>query len=227
MARTLDRAAHATRRDAFLDAAQVLMQSKGFEQMSIQEVLDATGTSKGAFYHYFESKDALLDAVVVRMADQAMTRVQPLLDDQSLTAPQKLQAVFGGIAAFKAERSELVLGFMRVWGSDDNAVVRERLRRLVAERQLILLRAIVQQGIAEGSFTSRYPDHLARVLAGFMVGMSELAMELWIGRQEGTITFEEVKRTFDAYLEAFERIVGARPGSLKFLDEPTIEFWYG
>lgn len=201
--------------------------SRGYDRFSVQDILDAAGASKGAFYHYFDSKDALLNAIVERMADQAIARVQPLLDDQRLTAPQKLEAVFGGIAQFKTERSDLILGFMRVWGSDDNAVVRERLRRLVAQRQLRILDAIVQQGIAEGSFTSRNPEHLARVLVGFMVGMSELAMDLWIGRQEGTITFEEVKRTFDAYLEAFERIVGARTGSLKFLDESTIEFWYG
>jgi AcrR family transcriptional regulator len=201
--------------------------SRGYDRFSVQDILDAAGASKGAFYHYFDSKAALLDAIVDRMADQAIARVQPLLDDQRLTAPQKLEAVFGGIAQFKTERSDLILGFMRVWGSDDNAVVRERLRRLVAQRQLRILEAVVQQGIAEGTFTSRYPAHLARVLVGFMVGMSELAMDLWMGRQEGTTTFEEVKRTFDAYQEAFERIVGARTGSLKFLDEPTIEFWYG
>jgi AcrR family transcriptional regulator len=227
VARTLDPLAHATRRDAFLDVAQGLIMSRGYDRFSIQDILDAAGASKGAFYHYFDSKDALIDAVVDRMADQATARVQPLLDDQLLTAPQKLEAVFGGIAEFKTERSDLIVGFMRVWGSDDNAIVRERLRRLVAKRQLRLLEAIVQQGIAEGNFTSRYPDHLPRVLVSFMAAMAELAMDLWIARQEGTITFEEVKRTFDAYLEAFERIVGARPGSLKFLDEPTIEFWYG
>ena len=227
MARTLNPEAHATRRDVFIDAAQVLIMTRGYDRFSIQDILDSAGASKGAFYHYFDSKEALLDAVIDRMADQGIARVQPLLDDPGLTAPQKLEAVFGGIAEFKSERKDLIIGFLRVWASDDNTVVRERLRRLVSRRQLLLLERIVHQGIAEGSFTSRHPDHLPRVLAGFLASMSELAMDLWIGRQEGTITFEEVKRTFDAYLEAFERIVGARPGSLKFLDEPTIEFWYG
>jgi len=227
VARTLDPQAHKTRRDAFVDAAQALILTRGYDRFSVQDILDAAGASKGAFYHYFESKETLLDAVVDRMADQAMTRVQPLLDDPNLTAPQKLQAVFGGIAAFKAERKDLIVGFMRVWSSDENAVVRERLRRLVARRQLHLLERIVQQGIAERSFASRFPEHLARVLVGFMAGMGELAMELWVGRQDGTITFEEVKRTFDAYLEAFERIVGAGPGSLQFLDEQTLETWFG
>jgi AcrR family transcriptional regulator len=227
VARTLNPEAHATRRDEFVDAAQALILSRGYDRFSIQDVLDATGASKGAFYHYYDSKEALLDAVVDRMADQAMTRVQPLLDDDNLSAPRKLEAVFGGIAEFKAERRDLVMGFLRVWASPDNAIVRERLRRLVAKRQLVLFDRIVEQGVTEGSFATRFPEHLPRVLATFVAGMSELAMDLWIGRQEGTITFEEVTRTFDAYLEAFERIVGARPGSLRFLDEPTIELWYG
>ncbi|MEW5992267.1 MAG: TetR/AcrR family transcriptional regulator [Chloroflexota bacterium] len=227
MARTLNPESHAVRREAFVDAAQGLIQTRGYERFSLQDILDATGASKGAFYHYFESKDALVDAVVDRMADQAMARVGPLLDDPDLPAPRKLEAVFGGIAQYKAERRDLVLGVMRVWLSDDNAIVREKLRRLASSRQRLLLERIVRQGIAEGSFTSRAPDALPAVLVGLLQGMGELAMELWIGRQDGSVTFEEVKRTFDAYLEAFERIVGVRPGSLQFLDEQTLEFWFG
>jgi AcrR family transcriptional regulator len=227
MARTLDPAAHAVRRDVFIDAAQGLIQTRGYERFSLQDILAATGASRGAFYHYFASKDALADAVVDRMADQAMARVGPLLDDPDLPAPRKLEAVFGGIAQYKAERKDLVLGFMRAWLSDDNSIVREKARRLVASRQRPLLERIVRQGIAEGSFTSRAPEALPAVLVGLLQGMGEVAMELWIGRQDGSVTFEEVKRTFDAYLEAFERIVGVRPGSLQFLDEQALEIWFG
>jgi AcrR family transcriptional regulator len=227
VARTVDPTAYAVRRDVFVDAGQALIQSRGYERFSLQDVLSASGASKGAFYHYFDSKDALVDAVVDRMAEQATARVEPLLADPSLTAVEKLEALFGGIAAWKAEQKDLVLGVMRVWLSQDNAIVRERLKRLASERQLPWLERIVAQGIAEGSFRSRHPEHLARLLVALIQGMGELALELWVGRQDGTVTLEEVKRTFDAYLEAFERIVGARPGSLKFLDEPTIEFWFG
>ena len=40
MARTLDPVAHAVRRDAFLDAAQRVMATKGYAQLSIQDVID-------------------------------------------------------------------------------------------------------------------------------------------------------------------------------------------
>ena len=49
MARTLDPVAHAVRRDAFLDAAEALIRAKGYDEMSIQDVLDAVGASRGAF----------------------------------------------------------------------------------------------------------------------------------------------------------------------------------
>jgi AcrR family transcriptional regulator len=68
VARTVDPAAHAVRRDVFVDAAQRLIQTKGDERFSVPDVLDATATPKGAFYHYFDAKDALIDAVVERLA---------------------------------------------------------------------------------------------------------------------------------------------------------------
>jgi AcrR family transcriptional regulator len=227
VARTLDPAAHAVRRGVFIDAAQLLIQGRGYERFSIQDVLDVTGTSKGAFYHYFDSKEALLDAVVERIAEQGAARVEPILDDPRLSATQKLDSLFAGIAEFKAERKDLLLEVMRIWLSDDNVVVREKLKRYAGRYQLPWLQRIVGQGIAEGAFTSQYPDQLARVLVALIGGMGDVAIELWIGRQEGTVTLEEVKRTFDAYREAFERMVGVRPGSLQFLDEPTVELWFG
>jgi AcrR family transcriptional regulator len=60
MARTVNATLYTVRRDAFLDVAQRLVQTKGYEAMSIQDVLNELEASKGAFYHYFDSKQALL-----------------------------------------------------------------------------------------------------------------------------------------------------------------------
>ena len=227
MARTLNPETYSVKRDVFVDVAQILIQTRGYAGFSVQDVLDAANASKGAFYHYFEAKDQLVDAVVNRMADQAAATVQPVLDDPDRSAVDKLETLFQGMAQFKAERKDLVLGILRIWLSDDNLVVREKLRRIVVIRLVPWLERIVRQGVAEGTFSSRYPDQLARVLATLVQGVSELASELWVARQLGTISLEEVKRTFDAYREAFERIVGVPTGTLRFLDEPTVEFWFG
>src|SRR5690348_8466635 len=103
MPRTVDPELHQLKRDAFLDVAQRLIQTRGYEAMSIRDVLEQLETSRGALYHYFDSKQALLEGVVERFADAAMTQVQPILDDPSLPALRKLELVLARIASIKAE----------------------------------------------------------------------------------------------------------------------------
>ena len=62
----------AVRRTEILDTAQYLCYSKGYERTSVQDIIDEIGIAKGTFYHYFRSKQDLLDALVDRIADQTV-----------------------------------------------------------------------------------------------------------------------------------------------------------
>ncbi len=227
MARTVNATLHTVRREAFLDVAQRLVETKGYEAMSVQDVLDRLEVSKGAFYHYFDSKPALLEAVVERFADGAMAAIAPVLRDPNLRAVKKLERVFAGIASWKSQRKELVLAITEVWNSDGNAIVREKLRRMTVSRMVPLLSAVVGQGIAEGAFTAESPDETAMVLMLLMHGFQAEAVNLFIARRAGAVTFEMVQRTIASFTEAFERILGTPKGSLTLADEPTLHFWFG
>src|SRR4030081_1536888 len=227
MPRTVNVAVHRVRREAFFEVAQRLIQTKGYEQMSIQDVLDALGTSRGAFYHYFDSKQALLEAVVERFADGAMATVVPILGDPDLPALRQREKLFAGVARWKAESKELVLAIMEVWNSDSNALVRDKVRRMTIRRMVPLLSAVVEQGIQEGVFRVGPADDTATVLVALMQGFQDLAVEYFIARQAGSITFEVVQRRVAAFAEAFECVLGVPNGSLPLTDEPTLHFWFG
>lgn len=227
MARTVDATRHTVRRDAFLDVAQRLVQTKGYEAMSIQDVLDELEASKGAFYHYFDSKQALLEAVVERFADGAIASLAPVLNDPALPALTKLEKVFAGIATLKAEQKELMLAIIEVWNSDGNSIVREKVRRLSERIMVPLFSAVVRQGVEEGTLKVDSPDETARVLVNLMQGFQLQATDLFIARQAGTTTFEAVQRSVAANTAAFERILGVPNGSVTLTDEPTLRFWFG
>jgi len=227
MARTVNATLHTVRREAFLEVAQRLIQTKGYEAMSIQDVLNELEASKGAFYHYFDSKQALLEAVIERIADAGLLTVAPILADPNLPALRKLEKVFAGIARFKAEQKDLVLAIMEVWKSDGNAVVREKLRRLTASRMLPLLSTVVRQGVDEGTFNVASPAETTRVLMSLMQGFQEIAMDLFMARQAGTIAFDEAHRSIASFTEAFERILGVPKRSVTLADEATLRFWFG
>ena len=227
MARTVNPTLHTVRREAFLDVAQRLVQTKGYEAMSIQDVLDELEASKGAFYHYFDSKQALLEAVVDRFADGAIATLAPVLSDANLPALRKLERIFTGIASFKAQQKEFVLAMIEVWNSDGNAIVREKLRRLTVNRLVPLLSVVIEQGIAEGTFAAQSPEETAMVLTSLMQGFQQQANDLFIARQAGTIGFDVVQRSVAANTEAFERILGLAKGTLTLIDEPALHFWFG
>lgn len=50
-------------RGRIINAAWSLFYEQGYEDTTIDEIVEASGTSKGSFYHYFEGKDALLGSL--------------------------------------------------------------------------------------------------------------------------------------------------------------------
>ena len=226
MARTLNPEVHAVRRDAFVDAAQRLIQVRGYEQMSVQDVLDEVDASRGAFYHYFDSKAALLDAVIERMVDDSLEAVRPVVADPGLSAIEKLDGVFAAIARWKGERTELMLAVLEAWLTDDNAIVRDKLRQGVARRLTPVLATILEQGAAEGTFTISSPADAARVLVSLLQGANEAAIELWFARRTGSIPFDAVALALGAYRDAQERILGLPTGSLMAFDQATLHQWF-
>jgi AcrR family transcriptional regulator len=194
--------------------------------MSIQDVLDEVGASRGAFYHYFDSKAALLEAVVERTADGVMAAIAPVADDPDLPAVAKLQAVFVAAGRWKAQRRDLMLALLRAWYSDDNAIVREHLRRETAVRLTPLLAAIVRQGAAEGAFHVTSPAHAAAVIVALFLVAGDTTSQLFLDRLAGRVPYEHVRDAVAAHDEAIERVLGLGPGSFELIDEPAMRFWF-
>ena len=225
--RTLIPEAHTVKREAFVDAAERLILAKGYEAMSIQDVLDDLGASRGAFYHYFDSKQALLEAVVQRLVERALAPLGAILDDPHLSAVTKLERIFAGIATFKNQQKDLMLRFIEVWTSDANAIVREKMRRLSISMLSPLLSRIVDEGVRQGLFAVESPGETAAVLLALMLGFQEQAVELFMARQDGSVSFDDVHRTIDSWTRAYERVLGAPMGSLTLADERTLHIWFG
>lgn len=109
MARTVKEEEYIARRNEILDVALQLVYSKGYEKMTIQDILDQLKISKGAFYHYFDSKVEVLEAVVERMAAE---QVEPIflsiVQDPHLSALEKLHHYFDMSTRWKTSKKAFV-----------------------------------------------------------------------------------------------------------------------
>lgn len=80
--------------EKILDAAALLFLQKGYQNTTLQDIIDATKLSKGAVYHHFRSKEEIAQRVGDRLGDQMWEPLRHIRDDPALTGLQKLQAVF-------------------------------------------------------------------------------------------------------------------------------------
>jgi AcrR family transcriptional regulator len=205
MARTVKPEAVAAKRREILNAAQRLVFTKGYEQMSIQDILDEVQISSGAFHHYFDSRGALLEAFVERIKQETEKPLLPIIHDPKLSAIEKLQGFFDTLDRLRSARKVEVVKLLRVWYTDANAIVRQKVDEAVFQQRAPLLTEIVRQGIGEGSFTIAYPDNAGEVLLSLLQGMGNTHARLLLSleqERDDLSCVEDIVATHAAYMDA-------------------------
>lgn len=226
MARTRNATAHAVRRDEILDVAERLIRTLGYDAMSIQSVQDELGCSRGAIYHYFGSKEAILGAVIDRMTEAGMALLAPIANDPQLSGVEKLQTLFSSAGSWKSQRSDLLLPVIRNWYQPSNDLVRTRAEAAAHEQFRPIVATILRQGVAEGAFTVSSADHAAVILSALFAGSTDAIRRLLLDRLDGKVPYEEVERFIHAYNEAIERILGLEPGTFTLVDAESMRTWF-
>lgn len=231
MARIVKEEDYAARRNEILDVARQLVYTRGYEQMSVQDILDALKISKGAFYHYFDSKPALLEALIDRMGDEAQRTILPLMDDPSLTALDKLRRYFSTAIQWKATQKDFMLALLRVWYSDDNAIIRQKVTWKMLRWVAPAFARVIRQGVEEGVFSTEFPEQTAEIIIQMITALGDKFGEVILGHEKGRVAWsaEErfcvIERAVAAYTVVIERILGAEAGSIELMDAASIRIW--
>ncbi len=225
MARMVNEAAYAARRNAILDAAERAVETTGYEQMAIADLLGELQISSGAFYHYFDSKPTLLEALVERMGNQLEQLVLPIVHDRELGALDKLQRFFATLDHWKLAHKRFVLAYLRVWYADENAIVRHKLYLARIKRFTPWLTQIIQEGIEEGVFTAPYPDQTARMIISLLEDLGYATVELLLSEEHSPDDLPRLERVVKACADALERVLGAPAGCLQHAWREELEPW--
>ena len=223
----LNATVYAVRRDAFVDVAQRLIQAKGYQQMSIQDVLDELDASRGAFYHYFGSKADLLEAVVERLTEAAMAapadrrRSGPVGHEEAgrlLHRPRPLE----GRADRPAARPHRHLARGRQ---------RDRPREVPpGDRRAAHARSWHGSSPRDGTRAGRRPASRSTSRASSCrSSRAPTRRPPSCTSPAGTtpIPYAEVEPRLAAYWRAMERTSACRLGRSREIDRATLHAWYG
>lgn len=168
-----------------LDAAQALFLEKGYEQTTIQDIVNALGDlTKGAVYHHFRSKEEILSAVCDRMffENNPFEQVRGRSD---LNGLEKLREV---IRLNQADTARANLTVQSIPVSQNPRLLVEMIE---SNRKVLTPRfhSLIEEGCRDGSIHTDYAREIAELLP--------LLTSLWLLPSVFPATKAEMRRKFD------------------------------
>ena len=132
-----------------INAAWDLFYEQGYENTTVEEIIEKSKTSKGSFYHYFEGKDALLGSLSY-IFDEEYERLQSSLPP-CMSCLEKLLYLNSELFAVIEDRIDIDL-LTRLYSTQ---LVTKGEKHLLDSKRLYykLLKRIVSDGQTNGEFT--------------------------------------------------------------------------
>lgn len=146
---------------ALLETAKRLFLERGYEHVTLQDIADACGLTRGAIYHHFRSKEEVVDAVTTRLF-QETTPFARLREDPSLSGLERLRRL---VTAGASHQEQLRLYAMLAPTFDQSPRLVSAYLLNCRNRVVPMLRELIAQGIADGSIPAGDPDTLAEAAA--------------------------------------------------------------
>lgn len=218
----------AERRAEFVQTAQQLFYTKGYESTSVNDIIKSVGVSKGAFYHHFDSKDEVLIGVVSVVVEQTAAVIEPILADEMLTAIEKFNRMINDVGDWKSQRREQLVPMIRMMYSNENLHLRSRLHTETFKILVPVLARIFEQGIKEGSFDlgGISAEDTAELIVTLWRTTSEAAIYMILDPERQADAADIVIRKYEATQKIFERILDAPPGSLQIVNQKIFRSWF-
>lgn len=145
-----------------LDAARELFMEQGYEKTSIQDIVNRLGDlSKGAIYHHFKSKEAILATLTDRDGDTQMTIAEQIIQRTDMNALEKLRAIFRQ-SITDAAHTGLMREALPMLNDPQCFASNMRFWSSRLPQQWLTL---VEAGVEDGSIPTEYPREAADLLA--------------------------------------------------------------
>lgn len=169
-----------------LDASMDLFFKKGYDNTTIQDIVDALGDlSKGAIYHHFKSKEEIIEAVIPRLYDSSDKQILSIKESKSYKGLEKLNKIL--LISLKNPGQEKLAiaapNFMK-----NPRFLTEQLYNTIESIVPNVIEPIIKEGIEDGSIITNNPKEVSET---FM-----LLVNIWLNPAILYCKEEEFKSKF-------------------------------
>lgn len=212
------------RKQEIIQTAEALFCRKGYEQTSVQDILDQLKTSKGSFYHHFVSKEALLETICLKRAEQSLEKTLSA-SEKCPNAARKLDILLNAMIPLHDESLSFILMLLPVFVLPEG----KSFRSSYCDSLRIAYHSAVRDTIDEGIQTGEMLCEDSDVFSDIILSLTNL---LWVSVCDIIIQNESVSKETDLaellhiteqYRTSVERLLSMAYGSIILIDIPLLK----
>lgn len=185
------------RKQELLQIAYRLFLSKGYEETSVDEIIEEAQIAKGTFYYHFKSKEALLEALINKMITEKVEQAKKILS-APMPAPEKTVAI---ITSLRPEQTEMDI--QNALHEKENVVIHKKISKRVIDEAVPILCEVVSEGISQGILQC---DNIPERVRMTLVISSEIF-------DHGNFTPADI----DVFIDTVEKLLGAKKSTFEFI----------
>lgn len=202
----------------FLETGRDMFFSRGYANTSINDIIGKMGVAKGTFYHYFDSKEDLLDKIVSNFIDKITVNVESIVNNMEIGAVEKFNTAYNSIRNLKIENMELMILLMNVLYSNENILLRHKMFKLTIQRMAPVWAKIIDQGIKEGVFNCSSPIETAEVIFAISTYLNEDIVQMFSSIKNNPGNIKKIKDKIRSFESAIARLLGSEEGKIKIFE---------
>lgn len=186
------------RKMELIKIAYELFITKGYENTSVDEIINKAGIAKGTYYYYFESKEQTLEEVINMMIDESVKRANQVLNSD-LKLEEKL---VNTILALRVMPEEKIVE--DTIHKPENVVLHKKINDRIIEEAVPILSKIVMDAKKIGIFNC--DDNIEERVRMSLILSNEMFDHNKVNQA-----------TILVFIDTLEKIYGAKKGTLSFI----------
>ncbi len=181
-----------TRRDEIIKQAGLLFSLKGYSAVSMRDIAKAVDIKASSLYNHLPSKQAILEAIVLNLANTFVNHIHDVNQNPSFSTRQKLSEIIQQHIDLSLQQPENLAVLNTEWiHLNGEALDKFKAKRFTYEQEL---REIIKNGIQEQSITKRDPEVIL-----FSILSTLRTLNLWVAKRKH-LTVEDLKADLETIL---------------------------
>ena len=196
------------RKKEFMETALKLFNEKGYEKTTINDIIKAMGVSKGAFYHYFASKEDVIEQISDNYAQRVLGMTSQLADRKDMKAVEKINQLFQIVQGYKRSSSQKRIQIKQIFQDEQNLKLERKITKKLRKQMAVSMEKIIREGVETKQFREVNPREMTEFIQYAIQGLNASCEDMYhdaIAQEPGDM--EAFQHRLEEKLQFYEEVL--------------------